>query len=488
MRPAFMLVSLALALAQPAAWAARNLELRDDATRFALVIGNDGYQSVSPLEKARNDARSVGAELERIGYRTTVLVDASRRAMNAAVNRFVDDIAGGGEGVLFFAGHGVQINNQNFLLPVDIENPHNETDVGDQAISLQGIQDKIAQVHPRFTLLIIDACRNNPLPRRAGRSLGATRGMGLTSSAEGQMVIFSAGANQLALDKLTPEDANPNGVFTRELLPWLGKPGVSVRKAILEVRRAVYAKAKSVNHDQFPAVYDQVLGDFYFVPALHETVPTPAVPAVPVPVAVSPSPALPAPAAPAAVAPSPPAPAMPAAIVASVKPPAPAIAVKPRPVLGIAALGLPDYRGFWNGAKREGYTRQVWSAVERVGGKELDMEPHGLDLGREGFDAWWNESEEGTLSRALCATPPKPNALLAARVAPPPVFFTDVESAYWPEVKMRLVLCKDLSNLRHSKTLSPHAGEPWPFSTELQSELEQFLRDERAKLATEPVH
>lgn len=236
------------------------------ARRVALVIGNNAYQHVTPLEKAANDARAVGQALEKVGFKTTVLLEASQRGMNSAINRFVEDLSGGGMGVLFFAGHGVQINNQNFLLPVDFESPRSEADVADQAVSLQVLQDKLAQAQAKFALLVIDACRDNPLPRKAGRSLGGLRGLAQASSAEGQMVVFSAGANQQALDKLDDRDRHPNGVFTREFLPWIDKPGVSIREAMLEVRSAVRQRARSVNHEQFPAVYDQAEGDFYFLP------------------------------------------------------------------------------------------------------------------------------------------------------------------------------------------------------------------------------
>ncbi len=262
----FVVLILALTLTHPVQ-ATRGLQRQDQDKRYALVIGNDAYRHVRTLEKADNDARAMGVALKKIGYQTTVLLDANERQMNGAVNRFVDNIAGGGQGVFFFAGHGVQINNQNFLLPIDVEDPQNETDVADQAVSLQGVQDKIAQARAQFALLVVDACRDNPLPKKAGRSIGGTRGLAPASSAQGQMVIFSAGARQQALDKLNDDDRNPNGVFTRELLPWLDKPGVSVRQAVLEVRRTVYAKAQSVNHEQVPAIYDQVLGDFYFVPS-----------------------------------------------------------------------------------------------------------------------------------------------------------------------------------------------------------------------------
>ncbi|MEW6677139.1 MAG: caspase family protein [Pseudomonadota bacterium] len=241
--------------------------MREADRRIALVIGNNTYRHVPPLEKAANDARAVGEALKKVGYKTTVLLEANQRRMNSAINRFVEDLDNGGMGVLFFAGHGVQINNQNFLLPVDFEQPSSEADVADQAVSLQAVQDKLAQARTRFTLLVVDACRDNPLPRKTGRSFGLTRGLAQASSAEGQIVVFSAGANQQALDKLGQDDRHPNGVFTREFLPWIERPGVSIRDAILEVRSAVRQRARSVNHDQFPAVYDQAEGEFYFSPS-----------------------------------------------------------------------------------------------------------------------------------------------------------------------------------------------------------------------------
>ena len=245
------------------AWAA------EAGRRVALVIGNDAYQHIQPLEKAGNDARAVGAALEKVGFRTAVLLNANQRQLSRAINRFAEEVAGGGQAVFYFAGHGVQINNQNYLLPVDFELPGNEADVADQAIHLQAVQDKLAEVRAEYALMVIDACRDNPLPRRAGRSLGGTRGLAQPSSAQGLMVVFSAGAHQQALDKLDDRDRHPNGVFTREFLPWIEKPGVRIRDAILEVRRNVHAAAKKVDHDQLPAVYDQVLGDFYFVPPRH---------------------------------------------------------------------------------------------------------------------------------------------------------------------------------------------------------------------------
>lgn len=461
--------------------AARSLEVIDNNNRHALVIGNNAYRSTAPLEKAGNDALAMGKSLERVGYRTTVLIDANRRQMNTAINRFVENITGGGEGVLFFAGHGVQINNQNFLLPVDIDNPRHEADVGDQAISLQSVQDKLAQAHPRFTLLVIDACRNNPLPQRAGRSLGGTRGLALASSAEGQMVIFSAGANQLALDKLHAHDNNPNGLFTRELLPWLEKPGVSVRQAMLEVRRSVHSKAKEVNHDQFPAVYDQVLGDFYFLPKSAVTASVrPVQPDVPMPstaaAETTPS-ARPVSLGLEAV------PIKPAAPTGMLQEAASAAAPPERPataMLAYAGQGIPGYRHFWRGEKREGYTRRLNELLARTGTQVLALQVN--TPAAEPFEKLWNDPDLSAGSRSACSANPAPRALLLARVETAPAYFTEVESAYWPELKMQLVDCVSLKIQRQQKSLAPRKQDEWPFATDLNNELSEFLRNSRNAL------
>lgn len=263
--------STSLAIGVPARAATND----PDQKRTALVIGNNIYKNVPTLSRAVNDARAIAAGLEKIGFRTTLLTDATQKQMNRAVNEFADRIGGGGVGVMYFAGHGIQIDNQNFILPVDIEEPQSDTDVQDQAVSLQVIQEKLAQVRAKFALLVIDACRDNPLPRKAGRSIGGTRGLSQPSAPNGQMIIFSAGANEVALDSLSPDDRDPNGLFTREFLPVLNQPGLSVSDALKVVKKGVIAKAGSVNHDQHPAIYDQTDGDFYLVPGTPNATPAP---------------------------------------------------------------------------------------------------------------------------------------------------------------------------------------------------------------------
>lgn len=240
--------------------------------RVALVIGNNEYQSIPKLETAVNDAQAVGKELAKIGFEVTSLSNVSQKKMNLAVSEFAQKVSGGGVGIFFFAGHGLQINNQNFLLPVDMDMPKDLSYVDDQAVSLSRVQDKLADAKAKFSLLVVDACRDNPLPKVAGRSLGGTRGLAQPSSPNGQIVLFSAGANQKALDKLSDNDKNPNGLFTREFLPMISTPGLSAADALKKVRSAVTSKAKGIGHEQNPALYDQTDGDFYFVAGA----PTPA--------------------------------------------------------------------------------------------------------------------------------------------------------------------------------------------------------------------
>ena len=233
--------------------------------RVALVIGNNTYQSLPKLEKAVNDANAVAAELKKVGFDVAAFNNIGQKKMNQAINEFVQKVSGGGVGVFFYAGHGVQIDNQNYLIPVDMDPPKDPADVADQAVSIPRLQDKLADAKAKYTLLVLDACRNNPLPKKAGRSIGATRGLAMTSSPSGQTVLYSAGANQEALDALDEKDRSPNGLFTREFLPMISRPGISAVEAIRQTRSIVKQKARSVNHDQDPAYYDQSDGDFYFV-------------------------------------------------------------------------------------------------------------------------------------------------------------------------------------------------------------------------------
>jgi hypothetical protein len=231
------------------------------ANRKALVIGNDTYKSITKLLNAREDAKAIASNLTAVGYKVTLQLDLNEKEMKAALRTFSSQVQGGDEVMFFFAGHGVQLGATNYLLPTDIGG-ESEAQVKDEAIQLQRVLDDMTEKKAKFTLAMIDACRDNPF-KSAGRNIGG-RGMAPTTAATGQMVVFSAGTGQQALDRLGNNDKNKNGVFTRTFLKEMQKSGVSIDRIVKNVRNEVAELAKTIGHEQVPAIYDQVLGDFYF--------------------------------------------------------------------------------------------------------------------------------------------------------------------------------------------------------------------------------
>jgi hypothetical protein len=232
------------------------------ANRKALVIGNDTYKSVTKLLNAREDANAIASNLIAVGYKVTLLLDLNEKEMKAALRTFSSQVQGGDEVMFFFAGHGVQLGSTNYLLPIDIGS-ESEAQVKDEAIQLQRVLDDMTEKKAKFTLAMIDACRDNPF-KSSGRNIGG-RGLAPTTAATGQMVVFSAGTGQQALDRLGNNDKSKNGVFTRTFLKEMQKPGISIDRIVKNVRNEVAELAKTIGHEQVPAIYDQVLGDFYFM-------------------------------------------------------------------------------------------------------------------------------------------------------------------------------------------------------------------------------
>lgn len=243
--------------------------------RVALVVGNDNYTRLAKLENARADARAMAETLKQAGFEVTLQLDVTQRNLLSAVRNFKAQLSGGGEAVFYFAGHGVQLGAANYLLPVDMA-AESADQVRDDALPLQRVLDDLTEQKVRFSLAIIDACRDNPFPPGPTRSLGATRGLAPTTPATGQMVLFSAGSGQTALDRLDSNDRDPNGLFTRVLLQEMRRPGVGVDRVLRNTRDVVVTLAKKANHLQVPALYDQAIGEFFFWPSTQGAEPLPA--------------------------------------------------------------------------------------------------------------------------------------------------------------------------------------------------------------------
>lgn len=247
------------------------------ANRLALIIGNDNYQNVSKLQKAGNDAVAMATELRAAGFEVSLYRDLDYRSMVKATEAMYSKIKGGDEVVVFFAGHGVQIKSGNFLLPTDIE-ATTESAVEKTSYALHDLTERLEAAKAAFSLIMVDACRDNPLKTK-GRSVGGERGLTPPDPPIGQMVVYSASRGEQALDRLSDSDTNPNSVFTREFIARMRKPGVKVEDLVREIQISVEKLAASVGHKQRPALYNEVRGNFYFFGPTTVVVP-PAAPAV----------------------------------------------------------------------------------------------------------------------------------------------------------------------------------------------------------------
>lgn len=268
-----VLVIVALALLPGAAAA--------DGQRRAMVVGIDSYDALPDLQKAVNDAVAVSATLQALGFEVVQELDPDRRRFNMRLNEFLSTLSPGDEAVFYFAGHGVEIDGRNYLLPRDVPaaTAGQEAFVTAESIAVDRVIELIRWRGARVSLLILDACRDNPFPRPPGRGavpLGGSRGLGAMSVPEGAFILYSAGIGQQALDALDDVDPDPNSVFTRRLLPLMAEPGLPLPDLARRVRSEVQALAATVAHDQRPAYYDDLSGEFAFNPAPVPPVATPA--------------------------------------------------------------------------------------------------------------------------------------------------------------------------------------------------------------------
>lgn len=236
------------------AFAARNI---------ALVIGNDIYTNVPALKKAVNDARSIGQELEKLGFIVRRVENADQRKMSRALVEFNADVQPGDRALFYYSGHGFEIGGTNYLLPTDVPAAkRNEQDlVKDAAFPVDRVIDGIRERGAGVTVLVLDACRDNPFAIQGTRALPGTSGLARMAAPEGVFVLMSAGAKQEALDRLSDDDADPNSVFTRAFLKELQQPGQTLVQIAKKTQIDVKTLAASVGHEQTPAYYDQVIGD-----------------------------------------------------------------------------------------------------------------------------------------------------------------------------------------------------------------------------------
>lgn len=236
------------------------------AKRVALVIGNNDYRNVSKLQKAVNDARTMGDTLRQLGFSVMVAENQTRQAFSQTLLAFDQQIEAGDTAFFFYAGHGFEIAGQNYLLPTDVPaaTEGQEELVRDASILADRVVERLQNKKARTSILVFDACRNNPFERKGTRAVAGGAGLApMTQLPEGVFSVFSAGPRQTALDRLSDDDANPNSVFTRIFVKELLQPGENMVQVAQRTRRTVSEMAETVRHKQVPVYFDQMVDDVF---------------------------------------------------------------------------------------------------------------------------------------------------------------------------------------------------------------------------------
>ncbi|MEO6724015.1 MAG: caspase family protein [Blastocatellia bacterium] len=231
----------------------RGVNLEEQPTverRFALIIGNSGYQS-SPLINPPNDARAMAAALRLLGFEVTSLINASQREMKIAARDFGARLSQGGIGLFYYAGHGLQIKGRNYLVPVGAA----ITREADVEIECVDVDATLAQLERNnaTNIVILDACRNNPFAR-SWRS--ATQGLAQVNAPSGTFIAaYATAPGSVAADGVG------NGLYTEELLQAIRDPGLSIEEVFKRVRVQVRTRSQG---QQVPWDSSSLEGAFYF--------------------------------------------------------------------------------------------------------------------------------------------------------------------------------------------------------------------------------
>jgi len=229
--------------------------------RVALVIGNASYSHAVPLENPINDANLIASKLTDLGFKVHLTRDASFQAFTDALRTFEADLQTASTGMFYFAGHGMQFREENYLLSTDAEIV-DQQDVVTSGKNLNAII-RMMEAHVPLSLIFIDACRNNPfadnlrkkLASRA-RALGLDRGLAVPERTANSLVAFATKPNEVALDGDTS-----NSPFTVSLAKHIVTPNIEVSTMLKRVTRDVL---DLTDNKQRPEVVASMASEFYF--------------------------------------------------------------------------------------------------------------------------------------------------------------------------------------------------------------------------------
>ena len=226
--------------------------------RLALVIGNGAYQHVATLKNPSNDAMDMVRTLKELDFQVIAGVDQNEAQMKKLIRDFGDQLMiQKGVGLFFYAGHGVQAQGKNYLVPVDAEILR-EDEIEDQAIDINLVMGKMVSAKNDLNIIMLDACRNNPFAKEWSkyRTMGEADGLAKIDAPRNTVMFYAAEPGKVAWD-----GTGKNGTFTEALLENIKKP-LELDFVIKQVKRSVQEKSKS---KQAAYIESSNSNDFYFV-------------------------------------------------------------------------------------------------------------------------------------------------------------------------------------------------------------------------------
>lgn len=227
----------------------------DGTQRFALVIGNQSYQA-APLKHALNDARSIAVALRDAGFQVTTLIDVNGDKLKQGVTAFYDSLQAHPHAkrlaVIYYAGHAIQINHVNYLIPLDI-NFDSQDDFFTQLYNLTDLFTHMQQDPALQNVVILDACRNNPFEQNT--QILSSRGLAPVDAPPGTLIAFATEPGGVASD-----GRSKNGVYTKHLLRYIGN-SLPVEEVFKKVRSGV---ARETQNRQIPWEHSSLLNEVYF--------------------------------------------------------------------------------------------------------------------------------------------------------------------------------------------------------------------------------
>ncbi|MCY7376088.1 MAG: caspase family protein [Pyrinomonadaceae bacterium] len=241
--------------------------------RLALVIGNANYENIDKLKNSSADATDMTVALQALGFEVISGIDQNRKQMMTKIREFGDKLnSQKGVGLFFYAGHGVQSNGQNYLVPVDADIPR-EDEINDSAINIGQVLAKFDTAGADMNIIILDACRNNPFAKEWSefRAASSGDGIGKIVAPTGTILFYATQPGKAASD-----GAGRNGLFTEALLENIKKPNLEFDVMAKVVSRRVAEKSKQL---QIPYKEGPNYSDFYFAGAAVENpvLPSPVV-------------------------------------------------------------------------------------------------------------------------------------------------------------------------------------------------------------------